>query len=295
MKTIQLWICCILLCIASTTLAQQDYTIQGKTYNLKTEVTGELTLLWNIIDEEYRYFIKKGSDIKELSNTKENGSYQFEYRNVLKSLTTDADISTDKVNLTLPSLAKFVKTYNKTVDPNFETEENPLQVGLRLGAFAGISNRSVINNNPDNNALPTIGAELELIDKVKLVRHSLVMRLTQTFESSDYKYTATGLSLNYRYKFIKKEAFDIYVNVKGVTYTLFDTEVTVPNTTDSDNIPRNPLDDDEFNTPGAFGLGADIALGKGFLTLNYDDIVVLNRKTNGEFPLNFTVGYKINL
>lgn len=292
MKTIQLWSCLVLLSIASTTFAQQDYTVQGKTYSLNTEVEGTLTLLWNIIDEEYRYFIKKGNTIQELTNTKKDGKYQFEYRNTLQSLTNDADIAVHKVNLTLPSISKFAKNYNRIVDPNFKEEVKPLQVGLRLGAFAGLTNRSVINNNPDNAIIPAIGAELEVIDNIKLLRHSLVLRLAQTFASSDYEYTGTAFSLNYRYKFIKKNTIDVYVNLKGVTYTFFDTEIT---TTVENIAVTNNVNDNEFNFPGTFGLGADIALGKGFLTLNYDDIVALNRKTNGEFPVNFTVGYKIGL
>ena len=50
-------------------LAQKQYTINGKTYELKTEVNGTIDLLWNIFDRKYRYFIRKDSMITELVNT----------------------------------------------------------------------------------------------------------------------------------------------------------------------------------------------------------------------------------
>ena len=64
-----------LFCFITTLISysQQEYTIDGQTYILKTEVKGPINLLWNSIDNEYRYFIKKGSSITELKNTKKNG------------------------------------------------------------------------------------------------------------------------------------------------------------------------------------------------------------------------------
>ncbi len=103
---------------AGTLQAQQQYTVNSETYTLKTEVEGALTLLWNTIDGEYRYFSKKGNDIVELKNTKQNGDYQEEYKETLRQQTSDAAVSTEKVNLTLPSLRAFFVEYNKKKSAN---------------------------------------------------------------------------------------------------------------------------------------------------------------------------------
>ena len=71
--------------LASCTFSfsQQQYTVDGQSYSLKTEVEGTIELLWNVIDEEYRYFIKKGNDIAELKNTRSESGYSEEYKDVL--------------------------------------------------------------------------------------------------------------------------------------------------------------------------------------------------------------------
>ncbi|MCB0388348.1 MAG: hypothetical protein KDD23_06600, partial [Winogradskyella sp.] len=62
--------------------AQETYTVNGETLELKTEVEGNLDLLWNIIDGQYRYFVRtEDGSIKELVNTKnpDTKKYQKEY------------------------------------------------------------------------------------------------------------------------------------------------------------------------------------------------------------------------
>lgn len=39
--------------------AQKNYTINNETLLLYQEAEGAVTLLWNIVKDEYRYFIKK--------------------------------------------------------------------------------------------------------------------------------------------------------------------------------------------------------------------------------------------
>ena len=99
--------------------AQTNYTIDGKNYTLATEVDGTLTLLWTTVDGEYRYFSKKGSDIIELTNTKSDGDYQQEYKQVLRGQTADQSVDLEAVKLTLPSLKTFFHSYNEQVDPNY--------------------------------------------------------------------------------------------------------------------------------------------------------------------------------
>jgi hypothetical protein len=282
----------LFLLSAGTLQAQQQYTIDGQTYTLNTEVEGSLTLLWNTIDGEYRYFSKKGDAIEELKNTKQNGDYQEEYKAILKRQTSDAVISTEKVNLTLPSLHAFFAKYNKLKDPNFNEDVKSIDLQFRLGAFAGVSN-SVFTKNETNALQPVAGIDLEMVDAVKLKRHAMVLRFKQTFESSDYKYSASQLSLNYRFKFIKTPKFDAFVNAKFAALTFSSMEYTVIPFGGMATVYKESGSD--FSAPFTFGIGADYKVGNGYITFNYNDILGLNVDSNEEFPLDLTLGYKFNL
>lgn len=277
--------------LATTIHAQQQYTIDGKTYNLKTEVDGSLTLLWNTIDGEYRYFSKKGNEILELKNTKQDGRYQEEFREILKQQTADISMTTDKVNLTLPSLHSFFVEYNKLRNPNYSETKINTNLQFRLGAFAGVTN-SIYTTNIENNLQAFGGLELEMVDAVKLKRHAMVLGFKHTFESSDNKYSASQLSLNYRFKFVKTPKLDIYLNAKFATFTFFKKEVSYLQ--EGIKTTENQSGSD-FNAPLTFGIGADYKVGNGYITFGYQDIVGLNVDSNKEFPIDFSLGYKFNL
>lgn len=289
-----IFICCFIF-LAPSLQAQEEYNIDGKTYSLKTEVKGNLTLLWNTIDGEYRYFSKKGNDIIELKNTKANGKFQEEYKEILKEQTADTSISTEKVKLTLPSLHDYFVEYNKKRDPNFTDEKESINLKLRLGAFAGIDN-SIFTANPNNALHPIAGVDLEIVDAVKLKRHAMVLRFKQTFETDDHKYSASQFSLNYRFKFIKTPKLDVYINAKFAAMTF--SSVTTTLLYDGP-VPHEPWtvksSGSDFNAPFTLGIGADYKVGNGFITFNYNDIVGLNMDSNKEFPINFSLGYKFVL
>ncbi len=271
--------------------AQKQYTVDGQSYSLQTEVEGPLTLLWNIIGDEYRYFSMKGNEILELKNTRSTDGYQEEYKDVLRLQTGDASVDVSKVKLTLGSLRKFFRNYNKQVDPNYNDGTTSIDLKTRLGVFAGITNNSFADN-PDNTLLPQAGAEFEVIDEVKLKRHSLVVRLNQVFKSSDYQFSSTDVSLNYRFKFIKSDKVDIYVNAKFFSYTYVDRELTVV----EDGVARiEEISGGNFNSPTSFGVGADIPVGNGYVTILYNDIAGFGLDSNGEFPVDFSAGYKFRL
>ncbi len=272
--------------------AQQQYTVDGQTYNLNTEVEGTLTLLWNTVNGEYRYFSKKGDDIQELTNTKQNGDYQEEYKETLKQQTSDAAVSTEKLKLTLPSLQAFFVEYNKKKDPSFVENKKAVQLEFRLGAFIGITN-SVYTENTFNMSQPLAGVDLELIDAVKLKRHAMVLRFKQTISGNSYKYSASQLSLNYRFKFVKTPKFDAFLNCKFAALTFFKREET--EIFDFGNTITTTSSGNDFNAPVTFGIGADYKVGNGYITFNYNDIVGLNVESNDEFPIDFTLGYKFNL
>ena len=94
-----------LLCI-STLQAQENFTVKGENLQLKTEVEGQLDLLWNIIDGHYRYFVRTSDNtITELVNTRdENRQFKNEYKTTLENLTGD---SANNVNLTLNDIKRY--------------------------------------------------------------------------------------------------------------------------------------------------------------------------------------------
>ncbi|NND87800.1 MAG: hypothetical protein HKM28_00975 [Flavobacteriaceae bacterium] len=278
-------------CICATVCwGQQTYVVDGATYTLQTEVDGSLKLLWNIIDEEYRYFVKKGDQIQELKNTRVNRTYQEEYKKTLQALTTDHPVEVERVAFTLPSLEQFFNSYNAKANSNFIAVDKSVQLSVRLGAFAGITNTTFFVN-PENTILPTAGLELEITDTERLRRHGIVMRFKQTFASSSYDFSASDISLNYRFKFVRSNSIDIFINTKIASYVYLKRDVT----DNSQDPPRSYKGSGgDIRVPGAFGLGADIALGNGFITIAYNDIVALGLDTNGEFPVDLTLGYKLS-
>ena len=285
---------CIILMLGSISIlqAQQQYTVDGQTYTLKTEVDGDLTLLWNSIDDDYRYFAKKGSTIAELKNTKGENGYQEEFKDVLKLLTKEAPVSTDKLKLTLTSLRDYFIAYNKKVDPNFSQEVTKLKLQTRLGVFAGMSNNAYFYN-PNNDYLPSLGIDFELMDEAQLRRHSFVLQFKQLIESSEYKFSSSQLSFNYRFKFIKSDKFDAFINAKVATFTSVSRNQQI---LDNDgNVTDIFGSGSNFQVPGAFGLGFDYALGNGYITLAMHDIVAVTIDNNGETPIDITLGYKLNL
>lgn len=290
MKSLLSIVAICILSFSATLSAQQQYTINGKEYTLLTEVDGPLTLLWNTIDGDFRYFAKKDNTISELKNTKQDGKYQEEYKRELQTLTADAPVKSDNINLTLPSLKDFFDAYNKRRDANYTAIDKKIKLSTRLGAFAGVTN-SIFTDNPTNAFQPIAGADLEILDNIKLRRHALVMRFKHTFETNDFVFSSSQLSLNYRFKFIQTPRFDAYIQAKFVSYTYVKREVLV--TTPS--IMTVQQSGGDFTAPGIFGIGADYKLGNGYVTFNYNDIVAIGESSNGEFPTELTLGYKFNL
>ena len=273
----------------------QEYTIDGKSYNLQTEVEGTITLLWNVIDGEYRYFIKKGNELTELKNSRVDGDYQEEFKDVLRLYTNEAPGEIEDTKLTLSSLKAYFDTYNKAMDPSYQVEGPNIDLQLRLAPFVGVSN-AIFTENPRNALLLVLGADLELVDELKLRRHAVVLRFKQTIENSDFEYNETQFSLNYRFKFVKSDKVDVFVNGKfaAYTYSTRDDEVNP-----LFGMPGEPeflsKSGGDLSAPATFGLGADIVIGSGRLFITYNDIVGIGVDSNGEFPTDFSVGYKFNL
>lgn len=271
--------------------SQESYTVDGETLVLKKDVSGTISLLWNIIDGKYRYFVKSDANIRELKNTKKDKEYQEEYKKTLGSFTYFL-IDYNNVNLTLPSLRNFFNEYNKQVDPNYKVKDSKSKLESNFMLYGGVTNHPTVDN-PENALNPVFGAEIEFFNNTTLSNHALYFGVSHALSSSDFDFSRTRFDLGYRFRFINKEAFNIYSNLTVATYS-FSKEFTVYE--DEEILVEDEVSGSTLDAPFSIGLGADFKIGKySFLTFTYKEIVALFIENKGNFPTHFTIGYKINL
>ncbi len=280
----------MLFCLAfQLNYSQETYTVNGETLELKTEIDGKLDLLWNVIDGKYRYFVKtEDGTITELKNTKDdNNDYQEEYKSTLSSLTNGN--STDKLKLTLYSLRNYIDSYNASVDTSYTSTSTESNVQFRLGFSGGITNNPFVGN-PDNTKTPLIGAELEIYEANVLPRHSGFLQARHAFENDDFKYSTSELSLGYRFRFINKERFSIYGQVKLATINFSNFTFLDENDMEVDS------NETSFDIPFIFGVGSDIKVGNNsYITIIYSELFALLLDNQGNFSTDIAIGYKFNL
>ncbi len=274
--------------------AQDQYKINGEIYELKTEVSGTIDLLWNIIDKEFRYFVRKNDIITELVNTKgDDKKYQDEYIKTLGSLTKESNLDTNKVNLTLYSLGNFINIYNASVDPNYQIISKEAIIKTRLLFFGGVTNSPLVNN-PDNISTPVFGMEIEVFEGIFFPRHALFLEVKHVLNNAKFDYTTTQIALGYRFRMVKSQTFNIYTNVVFGTYNFSKNRLTFINEGDEVIFEENSVND--FDVPFSFGIGADVKItANGFITFNYNELFALFLDNKGNFSTNITLGYKINL
>lgn len=273
--------------------AQETYTIDNETLELKTEVDGNLDLLWTIDKSKYRYFIRtKDGAIQELVNTKnsETRKYQEEYKTLLNRLTSDYGLSAEKVNLTLFSLKEYINTYNSTSDLNYDYEKRTT-LQSRLSVFGGLTNQPLVDN-PNNKTVPMFGVDFEVFSKNKLQRHALFFQARHSLDDDEFQYSSTQLSIGYRFRFVNTSAFNFYGNLKLVTFDFIDATYTFDNAslgTYSENTTA-------LRVPFILGVGVDIRVTKnGYITLVYHDMYALFVDNGGNFPIDFAIGFKLDL
>ncbi|HLV15638.1 MAG TPA: hypothetical protein VKY41_10685 [Xanthomarina sp.] len=290
------FIFCLFLSFSSVH-AQKSYTINGETLELKTEVEGNLDLLWNTIDRQYRYFVRtKDGSLKELVNTKnpETKKHQQEYKVLLKDLTQEYGLSPDDVKLTLSSLKDYINMYNSTSDLNFNYEPRA-KLQSRLGVFGGLTNQPFVENL-NNTSVPFFGAEFEVYRDTKLRNHAGYFNLKTALDSDEFDYSSTQLGIGYRYRFINKTNFSVYGNLTFVTYSFYKGTMRYDDPDTPGAYIYEKQSDSEMKAPFIFGLGGDIKVTKnGYITLAYDNLFALFSENQGNFPIDFAVGFKFNL
>ncbi|WP_250433222.1 hypothetical protein [Hanstruepera flava] len=291
MRTFLLLITFITFCLSVQ--AQQTYTIGNETLELKTEVEGNLDLLWTIDNSQYRYFVRTtNGTIQELTNTKnpDTRKYQEEYKTVLSNLTSEYGLTTDKVNLTLYSLKEVINKYNSTTDLNYDYESRS-KLQSRIGIFGGITNQPLVDN-PDNKTAPFFGADFEVFSKTKLQRHALFFQARHSLKSDEFKYSSTQLSIGYRFRFVNQAKFNFYGNLKIATFDFINAEYTF----DNPSLGTYTENSSALQVPFILGIGADIKITKnGYIMLAYHDMYALFVDNGGNFPIDFAIGFKLDL
>lgn len=282
------------LCIITfTSLSQETYTVNGTSYELKTEVSGTVDLLWNIIDGNYRYFAKKGDAIVELTNTKDdNNDYKEEYKTILEGITSEASSSASKVKLTLESLRDYIETYNASVDPDYSISTKA-KLLTRFSVFGGISNSPFVKN-PNNSSNPVLGLDIEFSEAITLPNHSIYFQGRQVFATDKFKYSATHFIVGYRFRIINKETFNIYTSLDLAQYIFTKVEGLIVN--NQDQFEAGHIKENGFEAPFTFGIGTDIKLSEtSFLSITYNELFALLQENEGNFSTSFAIGYKFKL
>ena len=292
MKKLTFILCFLILGFCS--YAQETYTIDGESLQLTTEVDGKLDLLWTIKDNEYRYFVRTADgNIQELKNTKgPDNKFQEEYKVLLSELTSDANVSLKRVNLTLFSLKELIDDYNQKSDATYTSQAERSQLDFRLGAFGGLTNSPFVSN-PENHKSLYVGGELEVVEANQISRHAVFLQFKHVAETDDFQYSTTEIALGYRFRFINTRPFSLYGNVKVGTVNF--TNATVALERNGETITES-FNETAFDIPFIFGVGADIRLTENsFITLAYNELFALLLDNQGNFPVDFTAGIKFNL
>ena len=268
--------------------SQETFTVNGETIELKTEIDGKLDLLWNIIDGQYRYFVRtENSALTELKNTKDSEkNYKEEYKSILSDLT---GMPTNKLKLTLYSLRNFLDEYNASQDSSYASSTTKSNVEFRLGFSGGFTNNPFVGN-PDNIKTPLIGAELEIFEANVLPRHSGFLQARHTLDNNDFPYSTTEFSIGYRYRVINTSSFSIYGQVKLATLNFSNVTFADENNMDVD------FSDTSFDVPLIFGIGSDIRVSNtSFITIIYGELFAAFLDNQGNFSTDIAIGYKFNL
>lgn len=279
--------------LASTSVfAQETYIIEGDTLQLKQEVKGTLNLFRTNQDSIPRFFVQKGDRMLELRNIPENGIPQYKQR--LDTLTSDTGLQTIAPEFKLNSLKQFAIHYNERIKEDAASNIPASKLQKRLGFFTGLSN-NIYTENPENLLAPIIGVEFEIYDPKLSERHLAFTHLRHSFQRTEFNYSSTQLSLNYRVKFIYTPTYSLHLDTELVTFQYSKKKIPV---FDNQGDITDVEEDNGFSltAPLSFGVGGDFRVtDQSFISVSYNDIVAVFLDTNGSFPIDFTLGYKYNL
>ncbi|QSS96249.1 hypothetical protein [Psychroflexus sp. ALD_RP9] len=267
--------------------SQENQTIEGENYNLKTLVDGELSLYANVNGDKNTFFISFKDQFEKI--TKNN--YKVKYKQLIGH---EFESKINQLNFRLRALITFTKQYNL----NFKKENNGYLV--RLGVFGGVSNTFLFNkpngltNDFNDERFTVLGAELEFFSLNNYKRHSLFLQLRQTLDQPDVNFSLTQFTINHRFKFINSKKFNMFLETEFISldFVKFD-DVYEEN---DGSIITNDESSVALETPFSFGIGMAYQIAPTVqVAVNYNDFYALAVEDNGETPVDFTLSLKFTL
>jgi hypothetical protein len=272
----------IFFAFSLTSFAQMQYTVNEESVLLFVEEEGELTLLSERSAKTYRFFLKKGVRLEEL--TEEN------YKSIIEDFTADVTLDTENLKFNRKAIAEVVYQYNLGGE---DAQGGDSTVSLRLGAFGGLSNFTGFAN-PQNENLFFAGLEAEVYSETDYTRNSIIAQLRKSFPTDEFDLDITELMIGYRFKVIDIEIFHFYLEAELFRFGTYQESFTE---LDSNNeIIAFDRSSTSLNAP--IGLGAGMALrlfNENYLTLGYSNLVKIGESTRSDFPVDVRLGLKFRL
>ncbi|WP_027138384.1 hypothetical protein [Gaetbulibacter saemankumensis] len=289
------WLSIILILLGSFfVFAQETYTYNGEVLILKMEIEGDLDFLVLKTELPNRYFIKDQNDtLYELINTQNSdNSYNKEYKATLNQLTIGSNVSARRVGFGRYSIKEFIRAYNSKGTKRFEYTGERASLSSRIAFFAGITNHPFIEfvDNRSNTLTTFLSSEFEFFGHVEKPKQAGFFSIEHAIKTSKLKFSATQITVGYRYRFINQSKFNVFGNLRCATYTF--TKETFELQNDASKVVKESL----FHTPLSFGIGADIKLtNKSYLSFNYNELFAIFMTHSKNFPVDIAFGYKLNL
>lgn len=267
------------------TFAQKEYIVQeykGEQLMLYTEEEGKLNLFTERSTRDYRFFLKKGDDLVEI--TKDN------YREKIDEFTSDVDLNTRSLNFTRKDLSRVVLKYNYGGEDSMGSLSG---VRVRLGAWGGVSNFTSFNSDEDEN-IGFAGLEFEFYSETDYSRNSIIAQFRRSFPNDDFDLDVSEFMLGYRFKAIDTKYFHFYLEAELITFGRYRESFTELNNDDLPVLVNQTST--SLSTPVGLGAGMAIKLfQETYLTLGYSNLVKLGESTRSDFPVDVRFGIKFRL
>jgi len=263
--------------------AQLTTTIDDSPVTLKQATKGTLELHYGWFQRQYYFYVKTGgSQLTALSREEDQANY---YKSTLSQLTNGFG-NTEALTYEFKALKNYINAYNASLNPDFTPYEEPHKLSWYGMLFTGITNNPFVSNT--NNTLnPMIGLEVEMSGNVPMPIHSGFFQYRYAFASSVFDYQTQEFALGYRYRFVRKNWGALFAQVKAATLNISQAVIS------GEDAAILEINNTSFDAAFIFGVGADFKIGaQSYITVLYGELMAVFLENEGNFPLDFTLGYK---
>lgn len=270
------------VCLGS---AQVITEIESTPVELRKATDGTLDLYYGLFQRQYYFYVQTEAGV--LVALEEHPESSNFFKTKLSQLTSGYGIP-DSLDYELKSIQNYINAYNQSIDPNYKAYKLPAKIAWHATIFGGMTNNPFVSND-DNVLNPFLQLEFEFSENIIAPRHTGFFQVRYSFPSDKFDYQSTELSLGYRFRFLRKERFNVFAQVRAVSFN--SSEVTLVQELSEVTIERSA-----FDAPFVFGVGADFKLGKkSYITFIYSELFAIFTENQGNFPLDFAIGYKLKL